>query len=434
MTSPIHRSSPHPPSLSLAASFGPPHLTSGSSSHPPSSSRAAPFGPLHLTSGSSLSPCPPLIPLFPAAHFCEPVERDPWTTLSRLAIEQKDKHIIGILEKYRSCANPLIPAYKCHDAESWSSLCHFAHLNQLTLSTRSNPRLVGELQERWMWYSDHLPVGYQINNHRFASFNSLNKCFFYWVYNNSQGISRSSVAAKHSDSAGVTQRERDLATHVVDMFKHPTHPKKFMTLQECHSDFIRELAQILPEGYSMTTTEDEGLNKENHHAIIWDDATFTIEEYDQSFRFRKDCARPYQSFILKDKGTQEFWRVFNLHLPVDASMSAILELVAHLIDKYGIPDFPYLFFGDLNCPPKQFEELFFDALSKILNIPQHKFKTHFSVYLPPYQTNIAPNTTSTPLWSTTTDYLAVWSPYPLAVMPLNAEDVLGGLSQVANLL
>ncbi len=415
MTSPIHSSSPHPPSPSLAAPFGPPHLTSGSSS-------------------SSLSPCPPLVPLFPAALFCEPVKSDPWTTLSRLAIEQKNQHIIGILEKYRSYASPLIAAYKCHDAESWSSLCHFAHLQQLTLSSRSNPRYVGELQERWMWYSDHLPVGYQINNHRFASFNSLNKCFFSWVHNNSQGISRSSVAAKHSDSAGVTQRERYLAKHVVDMFKHPTHPKKFMTLQECHPDFIRELAQILPEGYSMTTTEDEGLNKENHHAIIWDDATFTIEEYDQSFRFGKDCARPYQSFILKDMGTQEFWRVFNLHLPVDASMSAISELVAHLINQYGIPDFPYLFFGDLNCPPKQFEELFFNALSNRLNIPQHKFKTHFSVYLPPYQTNIAPNTTSTPLCSTTTDYLAVWSPYPLAVMPLHAEDVLSGLSQVANLL
>ena len=98
---------------------------------------------------------------------------------------------------------------------------------------------VGELQERWKFPSDHLPIGISIQDtttsFRVISWNVLNSAYMKWIYDNSQGLARSDLTKEDIPikEGGLTLREQ----HVIDLVQ--SFSTDILCLQECSEIFIK---------------------------------------------------------------------------------------------------------------------------------------------------------------------------------------------------
>lgn len=236
---------------------------------------------------------------------------------------------------------------------------------------------VGELQEKWQFPSDHLPIGMSFEGLGIASWNVMNTIYFKWVEENSQGLSRSMLAQENVllPNSTLTLREKHTVDQVLEMISHPTQPRSLIALQECGTSFLDNLESRLPPHFKMILQDEKGAKDQN--VVLYDTRVFALEA-SQTPRIFSEDKRGFQelTFMRLDQGTR--LRIYNAHLPGDPAGPGRFEFGAYIAEsqKDGIPS---IAMGDMNFNELEMEE----ALRKMAPGSYE--------LLTPYCTNISPN-------------------------------------------
>jgi Swiss Army Knife, 2H phosphoesterase domain len=274
---------------------------------------------------------------------------------------------------------------------------------------------VGELQEKWQFPSDHLPIGMTFENLHFASWNVLDAKFMSWVTEkNSQGLKRSLIADEHvtiGDSK-LTLRDRHVVDLILETLSHPTHPRSILALQECGGPFLEELRSRIPSHFAVISNHGE--------ALLIDKRRFELVEVKEVSGIFSDAPkRTLQDLKILRISDGQMMRFVNAHLPGDPTKPGRFEFAEYLKRTFD-PAVTTIAMGDMN-----FDELgMSEAMAKAFpsNSP-------FSLYSP-YPTDISPDG----LKSKAIDHFLVYSPKGSAVT-LNAPgEIMSGVAPMLGLL
>jgi len=274
---------------------------------------------------------------------------------------------------------------------------------------------VGELQEKWQFPSDHLPIGMSFGDTNIASWNVLDADYMSWVTDkDSQGLKHSMIVDEHVYIEGTNLTIRD--SHVIDMIigmiTHETHPRSILSLQECNKPFLEELSKRLPENFAIIS----------HHgdALVVDTNRYSITEIREVKEvFSQTQERGFQDIILERKDTKEKLRIINAHLPGDPLHSARYEFAKYISATFD-PSVATIAMGDMN-----FNEL---EMAEALNLAfasSDAFELHT-----PYCTNITPFLFD----SKAIDHFIVYNPNHLGIDINAPEEVMLGLTTFVDLL
>jgi endonuclease/exonuclease/phosphatase family metal-dependent hydrolase len=273
---------------------------------------------------------------------------------------------------------------------------------------------VGELQELWQFPSDHLPIGMEMGNSRFASWNVLDAAYMDWVIEkNSQGLSRSLIAEEHVflENSKLTVRDCHVIDLILQILEHKTSPKHLLSLQECGEAFLIELEKRLPPQFTLIANDGNAILFDNRHFELLDTKAV-------SGVYSVSPERTFQDAHLKNLTTNETIRILNAHIPGDPTKPARFEFAGYLAKTFD-KDHSTIAMGDMNFNEWEMR----DAIQKAfqgLELP-------FSLYSP-YCTNISPG----PFNSKAIDHFAVHSKD--AVRLSSPNDVWEGLEETARLL
>lgn len=246
---------------------------------------------------------------------------------------------------------------------------------QLAESDGAKGQYVGELQERWKFPSDHLPIGATIDGLNYLSWNVLDPAYMAWVTElDSQGIGRSMIADEHVyiEGSDLTVRERHIVAMILDMINNPNAPKDMVSLQECSRPFLEELKARLPENFTVIA--------HGGNAVVVDLSKFDVVDSKYvSGVFPFQPKRNFQEITLRRKDTGELIRIVNVHLPGDPTKH-VPELFAAYLERTRTPGVKTIAMGDMNFTEKDFGS----ALSEAFSDP-----SAYGIFSP-YCTNIDP--------------------------------------------
>ncbi|MBS0605050.1 MAG: hypothetical protein JSS60_08480 [Verrucomicrobia bacterium] len=283
-------------------------------------------------------------------------------------------------------------------------------------------QFVGELQERWQFPSDHLPIGMSIDGVNMVSWNVLNSEYMSWVEKNTQGLSRSQIAQEHIYIDGTRLTVRDL--HVIEMIKsmlaHPTHPRSVVSLQECSPAFIEELQRQLPEEYGVILSSESAAKDQN--IVIYDKR---VLDYDPA-RSRIDSGvfsiQPERTVMnlcfVQKEGAQQTFRVINAHLPGEPGNPAPADLAAYAA-SVSTPGAVTIAMGDMN----------FNEVEMSSQFQKNTPAGYAFQFLAPYCTNIGLD-----LYSKSIDHFLIYSQGQHEIMGNTAEETMLGLNETVHLL
>ncbi len=280
-------------------------------------------------------------------------------------------------------------------------------------------KFVGELQEKWQFPSDHLPIGMTIDGLHIASWNVLNSVYMGWVEKNSQGLSRSLLVQEHVYLGGSKLTFRDL--HVIEcvrsMLAHPTHPKSVISLQECGEAFLTELQSQLPEGYGIVLSSNVPIKDQN--IVIYDKRAFDYNPSRSGVSkiFSKD-KRTVLNVCLTRRDTREAFRVINGHLPGEPGNPAPDEFAAYT-GSFATPNETVIAMGDMNFNEVEMKAAFHRNVPKGFPLET----------ISPYCTNIGLD-----FCSKSIDHFFIVSQKRSAILKNDAEEVMVGLRGTLQLL
>lgn len=236
-------------------------------------------------------------------------------------------------------------------------------------------KYVGELQERWKFPSDHLPIGLTLDNLHFASWNVLNTKHIHWVIEkNSQGLSHSMIADEHVfiENSSLTLRDKHVVELILQMIAHPTHPKCILALQESGESFLEELRNKLPSYFEIVANGEL--------AFLFDNRLFEIHSQEEIFKvFEHEPQKSIQDIILRRFSNGQLFRFINVHLPGDPTKPAPLELALYLASSFN-SSLTTIAMGDMNFTAIEMGTALDNAFIDL---------SPFSLYSP-YCTNISP--------------------------------------------
>ncbi len=295
---------------------------------------------------------------------------------------------------------------------------HRSSLRKLSQQLALPPRLqamgsyVGELQERWQFPSDHLPIGMTIGDLSFASWNVLDSAYMRWVIENSQGLSRSMIMDEHIyiGESELSVRDQHTIRLVLQML---SNDRSILSLQECSAPFLTELKAQLPDRYKIIEHYGE--------ATIIDLNRFQILSAKQvTGVFAEDPKRGFQELILRCLDNDQKFRIINAHIPGDPAKPARFEFAKYLASTFD-PGITTIALGDMN-----FNELeMADAMTQAF-----QDENPFAIYSP-YCTNISPYS----FISKAIDHFIVYSPDQTSKVTFNLpEQLLDGLTPIVALL
>lgn len=273
---------------------------------------------------------------------------------------------------------------------------------------------VGELQERWQFPSDHLPIGMTFDDVNIASWNVLDADYMSWVTEkDSQGLKRSMIVDEHVyiEGTNITVRDRHIVDLILSMISSPTHPRSILNLQECNKPFLNELSVRLPENYATVSSYGE--------AIVFDTNLYElVSARNIKGLFSMTPERGIQEVILQNKLTGEKLKLVNVHLPGDPLHPARYEFASYLSSTLD-PSTPTIATGDMNFNELEMQEALDLALSNQNDIALYSA----------YCTNISPFEFN----SKAIDHFIVYAPE--RQLTINApEEVMEGLSKMVDLL
>lgn len=274
---------------------------------------------------------------------------------------------------------------------------------------------VGELQEKWKFPSDHLPIGMTFDSKNFLSWNVLDAEYMSWVTEkNSQGLSRSLIADEHVyiDGSKLTVRDKHVVDLLLETISHPTHPRSALCLQECSAPFVKELQSRLPPDFQI-------IGKEGDIVVIDKRVFEKIDEKNVFGIFSAEPKRSIQEVLLRRIDNQEQIRLINIHLPGDPEKPGRFEFAQYLNRTFD-PALTTIATGDMN-----FNELeMSDALSRAFSNG-----APFSLYSP-YPTNISPYT----FRSKAIDHFMIYSPKDISPTISTPDQIMSELSPIVSLL
>src|ERR1700722_11429127 len=282
-------------------------------------------------------------------------------------------------------------------------------------------KYVGELQGRWQFPSDHLPIGMTIDGLHIASWNILNSEFMDWIFKNTQGLARSLLTQEHIYLEGTRLSFRDLRVlaNIKSMLKHPSHPRSVLSLQECSAPVIEEILRSLPEECGVILSSQTAVKDQN--IVIYDKRVLDYNpSRSQIVRgiFSQASNKNVMNICFIRKDTQEIWRVINTHLPGGPCNPAPAEFAAY-VTSLASPTELTIAMGDMN-----FNEI--------------EMKTEFAKRVPPaFQFDmIAPYCTNIglDLCSKSIDHFFIYAQNRHAIFGNAPEDVMLNLSSTAALL
>lgn len=215
---------------------------------------------------------------------------------------------------------------------------------------------VGELQERWNFPSDHLPIAISIQDarscFRIVSWNVLNSAYMKWIDDNSQGLARSNITKDNFPikENGLTLREQ----HVIELLLNWVQsPANLISLQECSELFIQELTEQLPPHMKVVRSSDSPTKNQN--ILLYDANLFQFVSKALHMNvFSSEPSRPLMDVVLAANGTH--YRIFNAHLRC-VSQGQHSDL-AQFISTHTREEEVTIALGDLNVDQKQMSEAF----------------------------------------------------------------------------
>ena len=252
--------------------------------------------------------------------------------------------------------------------------------SEVRLHDPLEPVYVGELQERWMFPSDHLPIGITLNNScRIVTWNVLNSAYMSWISNNSQGFARSiltqeDVAIKEN---GFTLREHHVIDCLLEMVRSTEFPEHLICLQECSEVFIQELRSRLPDPMNIIRSSDSPVKNQN--IVLYDARMFGfVEKTLHANVFASEPGRPLMEVVLEKDGIP--FRIFNAHLRCDRTQPQRFELTAFIHGRKKEGEV-VIALGDINFSQAQMAEAFAAQSNSF-----HAFS--------PYKTTVSPERNS----------------------------------------
>lgn len=298
-------------------------------------------------------------------------------------------------------------------ASSSSSRSSLRHLQyRLASAPVIAPRgtYVGELQEKWQFPSDHLPVGMTLDGLKIGSWNVLNPVYMDWVIDkNSQGLSRSQIAMENVYLPGqkITVRE---ARVIDDLLLMMERGQSLLSLQECGYPFLNELEARLP-AHLQLIREKEGFSKDQN-SVIYDTRKLELIEKKIPQEVFSQDKRPFMDLLFTRKDGKEPIRIINAHLPGDPMGPARYEFASY-VEKADIPGISTVALGDMNFNELEMQDAFKGGA--------------FTVHTP-YCTNISPNV----FISKAIDHFMVHSSGSVSLQ--KPDEVYSGLSRTVALL
>lgn len=281
-------------------------------------------------------------------------------------------------------------------------------------------KFVGELQEKWQFPSDHLPIGMTMDGLNIVSWNVLNSEYMSWVEKNTQGLSRSQITQEHVYLEGSKLTFRDL--HVIEciksMLSHPSHPRSVISLQECSEAFIAELQRQLPEEFGIILSSDVPIKDQN--IAIYDKRALAFNSSDSQIAhgvFTKD-KRSVMNLCFIRKETGETLRIINAHLPGEPGNPAPAEFAAY-VSSWTSSEEVTIAMGDMN-----FNEVEMKAAFTKKPLAGLQFDM-----LAPYCSNIGLD-----FCSKSIDHFFVFAQEKHTLLSNNPDDVLHGLNEIVGLL
>lgn len=237
---------------------------------------------------------------------------------------------------------------------------------------------VGELQERWEFPSDHLPVGAAVDGIEIASWNVLNTVYMDWVYKNTQGLSRSQITQQNFKvgETSLTLREVNVAKDLVSMINHRSNPKSIIALQECGAEFLTHLASALPSNWKIVYSSEKA---EDQNVILYNSDVVTYMPDESSIPTDAFPCQPGRSLMdvaFKNNLTNKKYQVINAHVPGDPNLPGRYEFVNYVV-THSKKDTVNIALGDINFDQYEMQEAF-DRVNK-----QHTFINHVH-----YDTNV----------------------------------------------
>jgi hypothetical protein len=274
---------------------------------------------------------------------------------------------------------------------------------------------VGELQEKWQFPSDHLPIGMTFEDLHFASWNVLDAEYMNWVTEkNSQGLSRSLISDEHVyiGNSKLTVRDRHVVDLILETLSHPSCPRSILSLQECGKPFLEELLSRLPAHFEMISNHGD--------AVLLDKRRFELLAAKEVSEIFSDAPyRTFQDIKTRRLDNGQVMRIVNAHLPGDPTKPGRFEFAEYLNRTFD-PTITTFAMGDMN-----FDELeISDAMAKAF-----QNNSPFSLHSP-YPTDISPSVFK----SKAIDHFLVYSPNESPVTLNTPDQIMPELAPMVDLL
>jgi endonuclease/exonuclease/phosphatase family metal-dependent hydrolase len=210
----------------------------------------------------------------------------------------------------------------------------------------------------------------------------------------------------------LTERDRHVASLILEMISHPTHSRSILSLQECSAPFIEELRSRLPSHFDLIASHGD--------AVLLDKRRFEVLEAKKiSGIFSSTPYRTFQDLTIRRLDNGKSLRLLNVHLPGDPAQPGRFEFARYLKETFD-PNTATIAMGDMN-----FDELeMSDAMGRAFqnNAP-------FSLHSP-YCTNISPYVFK----SKAIDHFIIYSPNEASVVVNSPNQIMEGLDEIAALL
>lgn len=274
---------------------------------------------------------------------------------------------------------------------------------------------VGELQEKWKFPSDHLPIGLTIDNLHLVSWNVLNTQHIHWVIEkDSQGLRRSMIGDEHVfiEGSQLTLRDKHITDLILQMIAHPTHPRSILALQECGKPFLEDLRNKLPSYFDILASGEL--------AFLVDNRIFEIVSNQETFNlFESEPQLAIQDITLRQFKNGKLFRLINAHLPGDPAKPAPSEFAHYLANSFD-PSLTTIAMGDMNFNEVEIGAALDNAFD---NSPPYSL-------LSPYCTNISPRV----FISKAIDHFLFYTSERIFPALNQSNDILPGLASTVGLL
>jgi hypothetical protein len=202
----------------------------------------------------------------------------------------------------------------------------------------AQPKPVGNLGGKWQFPSDHLPVGIECNEARFASWNVLNKEFMQHITDNKQGLLGSMITDLHAS------KKRD--EHVCALTQEMSSRVDLIAEQECSVPYLNHLQNNLPKNWELIRSSDQPY--QDQVALMYNKSKFHFIKSETLYDTMPSApGRPVQRVTLQDRKTGHPFDVINGHIPGGNTLPARQEF-ANFVKKSSRSNATTVVLGDNN--------------------------------------------------------------------------------------